>query len=720
MIKKSFLSLNLIIFVLSLLNFGCTQKNVDLIPIRFNKDENFERSNLYNINELFTEMEAPGTKADDYYFVVIGDTRNLVRSYKLNPFNFLAKQILFAKDKNSGERIYDKIKFIIHMGDLVYNGNERMHWLNLQKGFSEKDYPYDNYPYIKLFAESKPIFPVLGNHDIMRFRLKSQTRYKGTADSNKGLNFFKKFFNWEEFIANPNILSPIPGELQKETFNRLCDGLEEEDRKKMEKHYVLKKDNYYHLKIFQDVIDKFKTEEEVESTGGNFLDPEKKKEVISDLFKIFRSLGYNTLPVLSSDSMLCYAFEIDDIVYLILDSMARGWHYNTFSEIKKSLYEKKNRHRLHLFSRSDLNGQYEFFKAVSDYVKENGKKLIPFTHQSPFNSNNKLDASGTEYNLKLMLGVDSRKKDNVRIFDKETNRTFLDDILFFNNEKSQQSPYIENIFTSCVHYYEQFTLIPKEGGREYDKINWYITGGGGAELARSFDSYRLSYSRMLYNKRLSSENNEIKSLDSQTRSIEITENRVQADYHFLIVHVKGGEIIEVYPHFVEEEQIHIKPSTLFKNIKYTASTFASPVSFGSMMNCDFFHLGFEKIVPGLYFLTWEPGAGLGVLTMDAFNNINNAAVSTFDFIKFGLNFPRSQYRITLLGSMTIYDRKNVSKDYVSFGIEAPVLYNFFGIGGVGKRLSLGIHYYIPVDVHEGYDPDFGKKIKSSFSIGYTF
>ena len=70
--------------------------------------------------------------------------------------------------------------------------------------------------------------------------------------------------------------------------------------------------------------------------------------------------------------------------------------------------------------------------------------------------------------------------------------------------------------------------------------------------------------------------------------------------------------------------------------------------------------------------------------------------------------------------MTIYDRKNVSRDYVSFGIEAPVLYNFFGIGGVGKRLSLGIHYYIPAGIEEGYDPDFGKKIRSSFSLGYTF
>lgn len=718
--KKGSLTLKLIILVLSLLNFGCTGKKVDLFPIKFNNNEFTERSNLSNINELFREMKAPETESDDYYFVVIGDTRNLVRSYDLNCFNYLTKQILFAKDINNEKRIFDKIKFIIHMGDLVYNGHERMHWLNLQKGFSERDYATDNYPYLKLFAEAKAVFPVLGNHEIMRLRLRPQTRYRDLAGSGKGLDFFKKFFNWDSFIANPNILSPIPGELQKATFDRLCLRLEEEDRKTMEKHYVLKEDYHYHLKIFQDVIDKYKTEEEIEATGENFLSPEKKKEVISDLHKIFKSLGYNTLPVISSDNMICYAFEIDNTVYLILDSMARGWHYNTFSEIKKSLYAKKNQHRLHLFSKSDLNGQYEFFQAVSDYVKENGKKLIPFAHHSPFNSKNKLDASGIEYNLKLMLGVDSRKNNNGRIFDKETNRTFLDDIIFFNGAKSGQASHIDNIFTSCVHYYEKFTLVPKVGNREYNKINWYITGGGGGELSRSFDSDRLKYSKTLYNKRLSSENNDIKAPDSQNGSIEITENKVQLGYHFLIVHVKNGEIIEVYPQFAEKKKVRIRKSTILKNTKYTTTTFNSPVSFGNMMSFDFFSLGFEKIVPGLYFLTWEPGTGFGALLIDSFGDANSATISTFEFFKFGLNFPRSRYTITLLGSMDIHDKKNVSRNYLSFGIEAPVLYNFFGIGGVGKKLSLRIYYYIPAAVKEGYDPDFGKNINSSISIVYTF
>jgi hypothetical protein len=293
-------------------------------------------------------------------------------------------------------------------------------------------------------------------------------------------------------------------------------------------------------------------------------------------------------------------------------------------------------------------------------------------------------------------------------------------MLFFNNEKSGQSSHIDNIFTSCVHYYENFTLVPKEGDREYNKINWYITGGGGGELARSFDSNRLNYSKNLYNKRLSNENKNIENSGSQTRSIEITGNKVQIDYHFLIVHVKGGEVVEVYPQFVEKKKVHIRRSTVFTNVKYTTTTFASPIAFGNMMSFDFFQMGFEKVVPGLYFLTWEPGTGFGSLLMNPLGDMTSATISTFEWLKFGLHFPRSLYTISLLGGMTIHNKKNVSRNFVSYGIEAPILYNFFGIGGVGKKLSLRIYFYNPTDVREGFDPHFGNNIKSSVSFVYTF
>ncbi len=33
-----------------------------------------------------------------------------------------------------------------------------------------------------------------------------------------------------------------------------------------------------------------------------------------------------------------------------------------FDKLKRALLGKKNQHRLHLYSKSDLNGQYEFFR----------------------------------------------------------------------------------------------------------------------------------------------------------------------------------------------------------------------------------------------------------------------------------------------------------------------------------------------------------------------
>jgi len=49
--------------------------------------------------------------------------------------------------------------------------------------------------------------------------------------------------------------------------------------------------------------------------------------VSDDLQKIFIKLGYKTLPVLSPDNNIAYTFEINDLIYLIFDSMSRGWQY---------------------------------------------------------------------------------------------------------------------------------------------------------------------------------------------------------------------------------------------------------------------------------------------------------------------------------------------------------------------------------------------------------
>jgi len=215
-------------------------------------------------------------------------------------------------------------------------------------------------------------------------------------------------------------------------------------------------------------------------------------------------------------------------------------------------------------------------------------------------------------------------------------------------------------------------------------------------------------------------NHKIQNTESPIRSIEIKNNRVRTDYHFLVVHVQGGKITEVYPHFVGKKEININPSTIFSNIKYTATTISDPPGFGNTINIDFFRLGFDKISHGLAFLTWEPGTGFGGFNYDTFGNMNFVGLTTFKFLKFGLHFPRSEYTVTLLGSATLSDQEKMARDYLTIGIEAPLLYNFFGLGGFAKKWALGVHLYFPQKLKKGYDPDFGKDLRLLVDIVYKF
>ena len=216
--EKELIIKNFIVLITLILLFGCSSKKPETIPdFDFNKDKTVENSNFYNMNKLFKEMKLPENKDDDYYFVAVGDTRNMIRSDDLSGFNQIAKQIIYAKDENN-KNIYDKIKFIIHMGDIVYEGAVKRQWDNIKKAFSKKDYFYENYPYIKILTRDKPIFPVLGNHEIMKFKLKKETPYMNLASSNKGLKYFNEFFKWDSFIANPNILYPIPCKIKEKNI----------------------------------------------------------------------------------------------------------------------------------------------------------------------------------------------------------------------------------------------------------------------------------------------------------------------------------------------------------------------------------------------------------------------------------------------------------------------------------------------------------------------
>jgi len=692
----------------------------------FNKDENVENSNIYNIDKLFDDMSLPENESEDYYFVVLGDSRNLIRSDDLSGFDHVAKHIIYAKDKNKEKYIYDKIKFIVHLGDIVYEGAVEHQWDNLKKAFSKKDYFGDNYPYIKLLVKDKPFFPVLGNHEIMKFRLKRETPYMNHASSNKGLNLFKEFFSWDKFISNPNILYAIPGELTKDNFSQLCEKLETKDVQKLEKHYVLLSDNSFHLKIFQDFINEYKNKEGLIKAKNTILDPIKKSKVIKDLQPIFNKLGYNTLPVLTSDNMICYAFEINNIIYLVLDSMTRGWQYNTFSELKKSVYHQKNKqHYLNLFTKSDLNGQYEFFKAVSDYAKSNGKKIVPFMHHSPISSGQKIDGNGIEYNLKLMLGVEYQKEKDTFIFDENIdNHTFFDDIIFFNLNDSENSDCLNNVFTSCVHYYEKFSLELSKDNQVKNKLDWYITGGGGGELSTDYDYNKIHYTEMLFNERLK---NTYKGGNTalSNPSIQIKNNNVKKSYNFLIVHVKGNKIIDVFPSFIDEKEVKLERPL----IKLSASTinpvFSSPFSTGQSVNLRLWSWGLEKLSPVLQTVTWEPSIGIGFLNYNMKGDNEIVSLEQGDALRFTLHFSNHrEVTLSLLEITRLTGGGNHFRGYLSFGLEGPILYNIFSnyrepIPTIMKKFSMGAKYHISTIITKEDDPDFGKDIKYSYFFKFT-
>jgi hypothetical protein len=697
---------------------SCASRKLQSIPdFDFNKSDDVKNSNFHNINNLFAEMRSED-KPDEYYFAVLGDSRNLVRSYDLSGFNHVAKHIVFAKDKNEEQYIYDQIKFVMHLGDFVYEGVPKAQWDNLKKAFSRKDYFDENYPYIKLLAKDKPIFPALGNHEVMKLSFKKETPYKNLAISNIGLKNFYEFFNWNSFLSNPNILYAIPSELTPTLFDSLSNRLNEQDAQLMKEYYIQLENGNFHLKVYQDIIQKYKTGEGLVEAQMNFIDPNVKSKLVHDLQNIYRKLGFNTLPVISSDNMACYAFEIDGLIYLVLDSMTRGWHYQVFSDLKTSIYHNKDhQHYLNLFSKSDLNGQYEFYKVVKNYAKENGKMISIFMHHSAINSSDNIDGGGIQYNLKLMLGIDynrAKYKERSELeFDQNTSSSsFFDEILFINS--GVNDPIMQDMFTSCVHYYQGFTLNNYIDDQWAGRFNWHITGGGGGELTRKFDNEKMSYSVMLYNERLKS----ISDLGVSNPSIQITDNEVKTNFNYLLVHVKGNEIVDVIPKIIPDEEVRLEKPLYNIRARFKAPVFSEPSSNGTLVSVSIGGWGFEKINPFLQFITWDPALGYGYLIYDNDGEAEPGSLVQIELLKFDLQFPQKKELSVLLGGLTdIRIEKNRSRSYFTMGVESPLIYNFFNRL---HPLNLGLHYHMPLPEGEENDPDFGKNITWSFFINYAF
>ncbi len=286
------------------------------------------------------------------WFTLIADTQNLVRAEDFNHFNLVARHMLF--DENGKDDKFKKISFIVHNGDLVYNGADRWQWESLKKASSLRDFNQENTPYIKMLARSKPLLPVIGNHDLMRLKLSPQTAWKDLAGSTEGLRNFREFFNWENLMASGSVITQIPAEISAEMFIRLEQKLEKEDQERLRNLYC-KKDGRWYLKIWQDIIGDAEKDPQPDIRFYERQLLAKRSSVIKEAQIIFNKLGYQIIHSIASEAFICYAVEFRGMLLLFLDSMARGWHYPQFTRLKKALFRDKNsQHRLNLFSRSVL------------------------------------------------------------------------------------------------------------------------------------------------------------------------------------------------------------------------------------------------------------------------------------------------------------------------------------------------------------------------------
>ena len=484
----------------------------------------FKEGNLDRVRRFLAGTSAPGRALDDYYFILIGDIQNSFRDYRHDVFNAIAKSIRDAVDEKTGERLYDRIRFVMLNGDLVYKGPSAWQWTALEKALAGEGPDGIPYPDLELLAREKPIFPVLGNHELLSFRPYPQNRYTDLFDSPEGVIRFKSFFDWDRWIADPHILYPVPADLPAGVYLGLTSKLADAaDREFLAAQYVLKPDGRYHLKFFETPPLYRK-----DFQAG-------KERLAAGLAAVFRKAGYGTLPVLNSDNMIHYAFEAGRVVYLVLDSLARGWQYPGFTRLKQAIYPaKKDQHLLNLFTLSPFNGQSEFYQAVAAYARERGLSLVLTMHSSTFNSSRSTANTGVGYGSWLTLGLPQpgREKGDPTIFD---------DVIFSD---------ISYAFSSCIHAYEHFTLIARSPGSADHALQCYISGGGGGPLRGNFLPGRTKPWEDLYNQKIHDIGGPMAG-----RSVEIRDDVTGVGHHYLVVHVSGGRIIDVSPRFIDPNDL---------------------------------------------------------------------------------------------------------------------------------------------------------------------
>jgi hypothetical protein len=643
----------------------------------------FGRSNVGKVHAYLAEAShEPDPR--DYFFALIGDIQNGVRNFRRHIFESIAADMLRATDEKSGLPLYDRIKFVILLGDLVYEGPSPKQWDSLERAFAGRDPDGAGYPNIKRLAEDKPIFPALGNHELFRFTLRRQTRFKDYCSSESGVWNFKRFFQWDRFIADPHILYPVPADLGREEFRDALARLPAaEDRELLIRSYKARPDGRLALGFLaQPPLEPAEFERRAASLAPA-------------LSAVFRRAGYGTLPVISTDNMIHYAFEAGGVLYVMLDSMARGWHYANFSRLKETLYPAiDDRHRLNLFTKSPFNGQAAFYQAAAAYAHERGLTLVPMMHHSAFNNSKPPTAPGTPFNMWLALGLPLGP-------DEPGVETIFDDILFSD---------AGHTFSACVHGYETFEVVTRKPGAAEHTLRWTISGGGGGPMRVRYYDSRLENLVELYNRRL-----EGLADGAGRRSLEIRDHTTLVGHEYLIVHVRDGRIVEIRPRFIGPAETIKPPQRPTWTLNAGLST--GPASAG--LNLDFNPgvWGMDKTFDGLTFVNWKPSASAGAVAYDLAGSGRSVFAFSLAPLKLEFHIPGSNIVTLEPAGLEVWAGSGGRRRaFIRTGFEIPLVYN---ISGKLERLNFGFKFYFPFGTG-GDDPDFGRRTRFAFSLGYSF
>ena len=647
----------------------------------------FREGNLARVRAFLDEASRPGA-LDDYYFVLVGDIQNSPRNLGHDVFEAIAGDIEKDVDPKTGERYYDRVRFVILLGDMVEEGTGRRQWEALARALSGRDPDGRPYPHIAALVRDKPIFPALGNHEILNFRFHPQTRYKDLFDSPRGVARFKEFFGWDEWVAGPRILYPVPSDLAAEAFRAVLGKLADPaDRAVLAENYRLGSDGRYRLKFYDHP-----------SLDAAEFGPARDR-LAAKLAPLFRKAGYGTLPVLNSDDMICYAFEAGGAVYLVLDSMSRGWHYPVFAGLKQALFPaKKDQHRLNLYSLSPYNGQEAFAEAVMSYARERGETLVPMMHHSFFNTARNPYSTGIEYNSWLGLGLPQAPEDR-------GDPTLMDEILFSDAPA---------FFSACVHRYESFTITTKEPGRPDHTLRWTVSGGGGGPFkAGPITSTTIRMRETLYNAKLAGLTG-----PAAGRSVKVGEPDARFGHHYLLVHVRGGRVEDITPRFIEPEDM---PGKKWQpQLALSASYGGAPGTGGAALEFSPGAWSAQKFNRFLDFVNWRPSVSLGVvrynLSAGAAEPRTAAATIEVSPLTLECHLPRANIvTLRLIGFEYWAGRTDRRRAFLTTGLEAPLVYD---LTGRLEKLDFGLKLLFPLRAGAASDPDFGARMKVAFVLSY--